>query len=405
MTDKFELIDLFAGAGGFGLGFKLSNRYSISCMLEQDHWAADTLRKNNKNILVIEDDIRKYKTQKKIINVCGDARPDVIIGGPPCQGFSVAGPANKDPKDPRNSLFVDFARWVSFLRPKLFVMENVKGILTRRNAHKEKVADIIVKTFEDLGYKVEIWMLKAAEYGVPQARERVFFVGNIYGEVVGQPVRTHSSTVKNQINPIRLEGDLLPTVSVDAAISDLAFLPAGSGEEEQSYPSPAKSDYQKWARGSQKKLFNHVSMKHTARMIERFKLIRSGYSIKEIPDEFRAKKRNGNGELSKSHYNSNNRILDPSFPAYTIPAHFYSSFVHPYQDRNLTAREAARLQSFPDFYRFMGKRTVISHKLLERYGRHDDNYLSQYNQIGNAVPPLLAKAIAEHVYLFLKKHK
>jgi len=146
-------------------------------------------------------------------------------------------------------------------------------------------------------------------------------------------------------------------------------------------------------------------MKHTSSMIERFRLIRSGRSIKEIPPEYRAKKRNGNGELSKSHYNSNNRILDPSSPAYTIPAHFYSSFVNPYQDRNLTAREAARLQSFPDWYRFMGKRTVISHKLLERYGRHEDNYLSQYNQIGNAVPPLLAKAIAEHIYLFLKKNK
>ena len=204
---------------------------------------------------------------------------------------------------------------------------------------------------------------------------------------------------------LNFEGNLLPAVTVGDAIADLSFLSAGCGKEIQNYADSATTDYQKWARGNQKKLYNHVSMKHTARMIERFKLIRSGYSIKEIPAEYRAKKRNGNGELSKSHYNSNNRILDPSSPAYTIPAHFYSSFVHPYQDRNLTAREAARLQSFPDNYRFMGKRTVISHKLLEKYGRHEDNYLSQYNQIGNAVPPLLAKAIAEHVYQFLKKHR
>lgn len=406
MAGKKELFDLFAGAGGFSLGFKLSNHYSLSYVLEQDHWAAETLRKNkNKNTTVIEDDIRKYKTRKKIITACGNAKPDVIIGGPPCQGFSVAGPAKKDPKDPRNSLFVDFSKWVSFLEPKIFVMENVKGILTRKNANKEKVVDIIIKTFEELGYGVEIWKLNAAEYGVPQIRERVFFVGNIFGKTIGLPKRTHSIITGNQNYKLNLEDNLLPAITVYDAISDLAFLSTGSGKEEQSYSFAPVTDYQKWARGTQKKLFNHVSMKHTARMIERFKLIRSGYSVKEIPAEYRAKKRNGNGEISKSHYNSNNRILDPSSPAYTIPAHFYSSFVHPYQDRNLTAREAARIQSFPDWYRFMGKRTVISHKLLERYGRHDDNFLSQYNQIGNAVPPLLAKAIAEHIYLFLKNNE
>lgn len=399
MKRKIEIVDLFAGAGGFGLGFKLSGHYSISCMVEQDRWAADTLRKNkSKNSIVIEDDIRKYKTKNEIANACGQSMPTVVIGGPPCQGFSVAGPI-KDPKDPRNSLFTDFARWVSFLKPKVFIMENVKGILMRRNAHKERVADIIIKTFEDLGYKVEIWKLNAVEYGVPQIRERVFFVGNLYKEFIGQPKKTHflSFDTKNQ--------EMIPAITVGDAISDLSFLAAGGGKEKQNYMLPSNTDYQKWARGTQDFLFNHVSMKHTARMIERFKLIRSGYSIKEIPDEYRAKKRSGNGEMSKSHYNSNNRILASSLPSYTIPAHFYSSFVHPDQDRNLTAREAARLQSFPDNYRFMGKRTVISHKLLEKYGRHDDNYLSQYNQIGNAVPPLLAKAIAEHIYMFLKKHE
>lgn len=406
MPNKIHFIDLFAGAGGFSLGFKLSDHYILSCALEQDHWAAETLRKNKKkHSIIIEGDIRKYKTKSQIIKACGAISPDVIIGGPPCQGFSVAGPAKKDPKDPRNSLFTDFARWVSFLKPKVFVMENVKGILNRKNANKEKVADIIVKTFEELGYKVEIWKLNAAEYGVPQVRERIFFVGNIFGETIGQPKRTHSIVVSNKNYTLNFEDGLVSAITVDDAIADLAFLPAGSGKEIQDYVNLPTSDYQKWARGTQKKLFNHVSMKHTARMIERFKLIRSGYAIKDIPAEYRAKKRNGNGELSKSHYNSNNRILEPHSPAYTIPAHFYSSFVHPYQDRNLTAREAARIQSFPDWYRFMGKRTVISHKLLERYGRHEDNYLSQYNQIGNAVPPLLAKAIAEHVYNFLKKKR
>jgi DNA (cytosine-5)-methyltransferase 1 len=138
-------------------------------------------------------------------------------------------------------------------------------------------------------------------------------------------------------------------------------------------------------------------MKHTKRMVERFRHINCGQSVLNAPKEHQARKRNGNGQLSKVSYNSNNRRLHPDRPSYTIPASFYSSFIHPFQHRNLTAREAARIQSFPDRYRFMGKRTIISRKLLERHGRTEYNHLSQYNQIGNAVPPLLAKAIAEHI--------
>ncbi len=405
MKQRPKVIDLFAGAGGFGLGFKLA-KYSICCSLEFDHWAADTLRKNKSpKAIVIEDDIRKYNTKKQIRRACGECNPDVIIGGPPCQGFSVAGPAHKDPKDPRNSLFIDFARWVSVLKPKFFVMENVKGILSRKNAAKEKVVDIISRTFNDAGYSVEIWVLNAAEYGVPQLRERVFFVGNRLNKVINSPPKTHSlnSLLLTANYTFDLGNGLFPIVTVDDAISDLSFLKVGDGKEIQDYQIKPKSDYQKWARGTQKKLYNHVAMKHTISMIERFKLIRAGHSVMEIPSEYRVKKRNGNGEVSETPYHSNNRRLDPNNPSFTIPAHFYSSFVHPNQNRNLSAREAARLQSFPDSYRFMGKRTVISRKLLERYGRHEDNYLSQYNQIGNAVPPLLAKAIAEHILTYLQE--
>ena len=403
MNRKPKVIDLFAGAGGFGLGFKLA-KYSICCSLEIDHWAAETLRKNKTTkTIVIEDDIRKYKSKEQIRNACGNCEPDVIIGGPPCQGFSVVGPAHKDPKDPRNSLFIDFARWVAILQPKIFVMENVKGILSRKNSSKQKVVDIITKTFKEAGYSVEIWVLNAAEYGVPQLRERVFFVGNRLGKEIHPPPKTHSldSLLSAANYRLNLNDGLYPVVTVDDAISDLAFLEAGRGTEIQDYKIKPRSGYQKWAIGAQKKFYNHVAMKHTILMIERFKLIHDGHSIMEMPTEYRAKKRNGNGEISEIPYHSNNRRLDPASPSFTIPAHFYSSFVHPHQNRNLTAREAARLQSFPDSYRFMGKRTVISRKLLERYGRHEDNFLSQYNQIGNAVPPLLAKAIAEHISKYL----
>ncbi len=173
------------------------------------------------------------------------------------------------------------------------------------------------------------------------------------------------------------------------------------GDESQPYTFEPATTYQQWARGTQWCVYNHVAMKHTKRIIERFKQIYWGQSVIDVSDGHRALKRSGNGEVSETAYNSNNRRLDPFSPSYTIPAQFYSSFIHPYQHRNITAREAARLQSFPDWYIFKGKRTVISHKLLEKYGRHDDNHLSQYNQIGNAIPPLLAKAIAEHILCFL----
>ena len=189
-NSQLKVVDLFAGAGGFGLGFSLAG-YEVTCSLEIDAWAAKTLRANNPNMKVIQDDIRHYRSLDAIRNVC-PVFPDVVIGGPPCQGFSIAGPAQKDPKDPRNSLFKDFACWVEHLNPQVFVMENVKGLLSRQNADQELVIDIIRKAFTKLGYSVEVWCLNAAEYGVPQTRERVFVVGNRIGlGEIGPPPKTH----------------------------------------------------------------------------------------------------------------------------------------------------------------------------------------------------------------------
>lgn len=397
-----SVIDLFAGAGGFGLGFHLAG-YHLFFSLEIDRWAADTLRENNLGTVILEDDITKYQSEHDIHEICDEA-PDVIIGGPPCQGFSIAGPAEKDPGDPRNCLFKDFARWVKCLEPKVFVMENVRGILSRRNANQEKVIEIITKTFSDLGYTIEVWELNAAEYGVPQVRERVFVTGNRSGIIIGAPPTTHYLSRQNP-RSLRLESyeqkNKFHAIGVWKAISDLPKLKAKEGSEEQPYSVGPKTDYQSWARGNQDTLYNHVAMRHTKRIVERFRKIHWRRSVLHAPTEHRAQKRNGNGEAPGAIYDSNNRRLHPFMPSYTIPAHFYSSFIHPYQHRNLTAREAARLQSFPDWYRFMGKRTVVSRKLLERSERNDENCLSQYNQVGNAVPPLLSKAIAEHIFLAL----
>lgn len=146
-------------------------------------------------------------------------------------------------------------------------------------------------------------------------------------------------------------------------------------------------------------------MFHTKRVVKRYEQILNGFSLEEIPEELQVRKRNGNGVLSETEYNSNYRHLKDNMIFYTIPASFYSNFVHPKQPRNITSREAARLQSFPDNYVFKGKRTQISSKLLKQLGKEHENFLSQYNQIGNAVPPLLAKAVAKRVSDFINETK
>ncbi|VXD12748.1 DNA cytosine methyltransferase [Planktothrix paucivesiculata] len=391
-------VDLFAGAGGFGLGFKMAG-FSIPLSVEIDAWACETLHYNHPDMTVIQYDIRDFNTESQVKEIC-ILKPDIIIGGPPCQGFSIAGPAQKDPKDPRNTLFINFAQWISFLQPKAFVMENVKGLLSRKNVDGIKVIDIIKNTFEELGYLVEVWLLNAAEYGVPQIRERVFIIGNNTGKKIGVPPKLYSLGLLNfnhfQLSILDHE-KLFPAFTVWDAISDLPPVNAREGQEEQPYILEAQNDYQVSMRKNSQTLYNHVAMDHSQRLVERFKQIKWGESSADVSKEYGARRRSGNGELSGKSYDQNNRRLYPYKPSHTITASFYANFIHPFQHRNLTAREGARIQSFPDTYRFLGKKTVVSHKLLHREQRFDEKFLCQYNQIGNAVPPLLAKVIALHL--------
>ncbi|MET3501645.1 DNA (cytosine-5)-methyltransferase 1 [Mucilaginibacter rubeus] len=395
MESTFSVIDLFAGAGGFGLGFTMAG-YKPLLSIEKDQWAVDTLTFNTSH-LIIKDDIRNYKTNKEILDIL-PSQPDVIIGGPPCQGFSLAGPS-KDPKDPRNSLFRYFARWVSVVKPKVFVMENVSGLIHRKNANGDKVLDIIQADFNSKGYHTEVWQLNAANYGVPQLRNRIFIVGNLCNKKIGAPPQSHFITRNSSSEA------LLPAVTVWEAISDLPVIQAGEGQESMLYTDSLLGDYQRWARQGSSIVSNHVAMKHTPRLINRFRTIQEGANKYDLPEDLKVRKRNGNGEISEIRYQSNYRHLKPNAISYTIPASFYSNFIHPTLPRNLTSREAARIQSFPDKYIFQGKRTMISSKLLKKLGKDELDHLSQYNQIGNAVPPLLSKAIAEHLKVFLKSNR
>lgn len=385
---KYKFVDLFAGAGGFGLGFQMSGRFAPICSVEKDLWAVETLRANNQHEIV-HADITKISSKKSIESICKE-RPDVIIGGPPCQGFSMAGKG--DPSDPRNALFRYFVKWVKILKPKVFVMENVAGLLIRKNADGENVIDIIKEAFTKAGYECRIWTLNAADYGVPQLRQRVVIIGTRLGQKMTLPVSTHS--MKESVG-------LPPYITAWEALSDLPRIAAREGSEFMEYDREATNDYQRQCRVGSDGVYNHVAMLHTPRLVSRFQNILDGGSVSELPDELKVRKRNGNGELSESYYSSNYRHIEPNQVSFTIPASFYSTFIHPFIPRNITAREAARIQSFPDWYVFKGKRTLISSKLMTKLGKDDQNHLSQYNQIGNAVPPLLAKAIAESVSNYL----
>ncbi|MEJ2882278.1 DNA cytosine methyltransferase [Pedobacter sp. GR22-6] len=390
-----SFVDLFAGAGGFGLGFQ-EGGFTPILSVEKDLWATDTLKKNNRH-KILHADITTYIDNEEILKLV-DGKPDVIIGGPPCQGFSLAGPS-KDSKDPRNSLFLYFVRWVDIFQPKVFVMENVTGILYRKNSNGENVIDIIKNAFAEKGYQIELWNLNAANFGVPQLRNRVFIVGNLLNQVIGPPKATH------KIPGILKDDQTLPdAVTVGEAIADLPSIRAGQGAAVTEYTSPANNSYQKWARQNCVNVYNHEAMKHTKRLISRFESIQSGLNIEDLSEELKVRKRNGNGLLSEVKYQSNYRHLKEDQISHTIPASFYSNFIHPTIPRNITSREAARIQSFPDNYIFEGQRTMISSKLLKRLGKEDQDHLSQYNQIGNAVPPLLAKSIAEHIRDFLIKN-
>lgn len=392
--EKYRVLDTFAGAGGFSLGFQLSGYYDIIGAIEIDDWAASTFKYNHPEATVLVKNISEVSNEE-LIKYFKDV--DFLLGGPPCQGFSVCNKNAGDPKDPRNSLFREFIRVAKVLSPKVVIMENVPNLIKAKTETKEFVISIIKKELENLGYHVEYRILDATCYGVPQIRKRIVIIGckdelNNYF-----PYPTHTVNTFND-NLFGDEDNLAICPTLWDAISDLPEIRACEGEDIMQYTSEPQNEYQLMLRDNSDCVYNHIAMNHSNRMVERFATMKWGESTEDVPEEFKPLKRNGNGERSDKVYGQNNRRMYPNKPCHTIAASFYANFVHPYLNRNFTPREGARIQSFPDWYRFMGKPTTPSKSLLKKEGRLDDIHLCQYNQIGNAVPPLLSKAIAINLY-------
>ena len=368
-----KIIDLFSGCGGMSLGFEMAG-LPTAVASEIDEWAGDTFKRNHPNTKLLRGDIRDIKDWDALVPSAIRESVDGVIGGPPCQGFSLSG--NRDRHDPRNSLFMDFLLCVKHFRPKFFVMENVKGLLSMKTADGSSVIEIILNEFSKAGYKTSYSVLNSAWFGAPQLRERVFIIG------VAEEYPFNESLIFPQ-QEIQFDD----YVTVDMAISDLPPIESGEGSERQKYHTTPQNDYQIWARQNSGGVFNHVAMRHTDRLIERFKVIKAGQSVADVSMEHSALKRGNPKIKSGKVFGQNNMRVFPNLPSPTVAASFQSNFIHPHLNRNFTAREGARLQSFPDNYTFMGRRTTMSW----------EKSLSQYQQIGNAVPPLLAKAIAANI--------
>lgn len=340
MTSKNQnIIDLFCGCGGFSLGFE---RAGFNVLLGIDVWedALVTFSKNHKSSNTLKADLSTYSPENTVSLLDGNP-VDVIIGGPPCQGFSVAGKRIVD--DIRNQLYKAFVNFVKYYQPKAFVLENVPNILSIGNGI---VKDEIISDFTDLGYSVEYKILTASDYGVPQNRRRAIFVGFKDG--------THFSFPK----PFEAK-----KITAKEALSDL---PEGEIQDGGDYPIECQSEYQSLMRMNSIGVYNHQPTIHNQKTVDIISMVPDGGNYKDLPQELQSSRK---VHIAWTRLNSEK-------PSFTIDTghrhHFHYSF-----NRIPTARESARIQSFPDDFIFYGSRT------------------SQLKQIGNAVPPLLGEAIAK----------
>jgi DNA (cytosine-5)-methyltransferase 1 len=383
------VLDLFCGAGGLSVGFAAAG-YQVVCGIDNSDIAVKTFTRNVGGAIGLVRDLRK-KNWGDITDIVGPSGVDVIIGGPSCQGFSTSGglsrASGRDDQDPRNKLFINYLEIVDLLRPYWIVFENVPGLLLYYNG---SVALEIARAFREIGYSVTPMILLAADYGVPQLRRRLVFVGNRTRTDIGFPAPTHGNAElwKNYALPFAHLSRIghggnagpLPHVTFDEASDDLPPVSEGEVLDDAPYRTEASSLYQTAVRAG-----SNCVTQHAADMLPPLdrlaaQILRPGENWRNMPPSalpvrFRRIRPYDATTLLKR--------LRGDQPAYTITTKFNEAttgaFIHPSQPRTLTLREAARIQSFPDRFFFEGTGAQARH------------------QIGNAVPPLLAQCLAEAI--------
>lgn len=345
---KYNAIDLFCGAGGLSYGFECVG-FNILLGIDNDSKALEVFEHNHKGAKSICGDITQV-TYEDIKTKIGNKRIDIIVGGPPCQGMSLSGPRRFD--DPRNKLYLSYIRLVDEIRPRAFVIENVPGLVSLFGG---QIKDSIIEKFTQMGYKVKYQILCSADYGVPQSRKRVVFVGTRENVEFEYPKKLKSQ------------------VTCKMALSDLPPLVDELGEEVSDYATDIQNDYQKLMRARSEKVHNHVAASHSEKVKKIIAMVPDGCNYKSLPEEYRNSR---NFHVAWTRFASDK-------PAPTIDTGHRHHFHYEY-NRVPTVRECARLQSFPDDFVFEGNKT------------------QQFRQVGNAVPPLMAQAIAKQVKKMLE---
>lgn len=337
-------IDLFAGCGGLSKGF-MDAGFEIIVGVDNDQAALNTFVKNHNGAVALNADLSKQETFDEIKRIAGERPIDVIIAGPPCQGFSLSGPRNFD--DERNKLYLAVIEMVKQYKPKGFIIENVPGMAT---LYDGQIKEEILKRFRKMGYNTKCEILCAADYGVPQMRKRLIFMG--VRKDVGKPKFPEAIYYPENY------------ITCREAISDLPPREFDFGIEEDIYTSEPTTEYQKLMRRNMKILHNHVATNHTQMVKDTIALVPEGGNYKDLPP--------GWGESRK--FNEAWTRYDGNKPSKTIDTGHRNHFHYRY-NRVPTIRENARLQSFPDDFVFTGTKT------------------QQNRQVGNAVPPLLGQAL------------
>lgn len=344
-------VDLFAGAGGLSLGAEMAG-IDVQIAVENDVYAAKTYKLNHQQTNVITDDIKNINR----ISLNKENNVVVLFGGPPCQGFSTSNQKTRNKNNPQNWLFKEFIRLADTLRPDWIVFENVRGIV---ETEKGYFAELISSEISKLGYTCSKMVLCASDYGVPQTRSRFFLIGSLSGKTVKKPKC------------------ITPVVTVADAISDLPALENGANIDILNYRVNEQnklSIYAQSLRGELLQCSGHLVTRNAAKIIQRYSYVPQGGNWEDIPDYLMDNYK----DKSRCHTGIYKR-LSAEKPAVTVGNYRKSMLIHPWENRGLSVREAARLQSFPDCYRFCGSLGF------------------QQQQVGNAVPPYLAKIVFQAI--------
>jgi DNA (cytosine-5)-methyltransferase 1 len=381
---KHTAIDLFSGAGGISLGLANAG-FDVLLASDVSEACAVTHSQSMPSIQFLHADIRRL-SPSDVMRAAG-VRPgelDLLIGGPPCQGFSIIGQREHD--DPRNAMIEQFFRIAKGTKPKFVVIENVPGLAT---LHRGAFLRQIGAGFKRLGYRAHCAELLAAQYGVPQMRWRMFFVGvreNAALDLPGFPPPTHGWRGIGELVPNRTvrPEDSDGFITLAEAIGDLG--PVCAGTTGDAYQSRAQCDYQRGMRVTAgRRVENHYAAKMSAANLQRFKFLKPGQDWRDLPRELLPA--GMQRALLKDHTRRFRRMTWDGVPR-SIITRFRDpksgEYIHPTQDRTISIREAARIQSFPDWFVFHGSIT------------------SQYEQVGNAVPPLLAREVGREISLALQ---